>query len=66
MTGFLDFNAAAGMKTILLEEAYSVETDSPQGLFANHQILKRLGRKYRVVSGTRTKGGHEQSATIFD
>jgi hypothetical protein len=48
MAGFLDFNATAGIKTILLEEGRSVETDSPQGLFANHQILRRLGRKYRV------------------
>jgi len=53
MKGFLDFNGAAGIKTILLEEAYSVEgfrveTDSPQGLVANHQVLRRLGRNYRV------------------
>ena len=53
MKGFLDFNGVAGIKTILLEEAYSVEgfrveTDSPQGLVANHQVLRRLGRNYRV------------------
>jgi lysophospholipase L1-like esterase len=53
MKGFLDFNGAAGIKTILLEEAYSVEgfrveTDSPQGIVANHQVLRRLGRKYGV------------------
>jgi lysophospholipase L1-like esterase len=48
MTRFLDFTNAAGIKTILLEEANSVETDSPKGFFANHQILRRLGRKYRV------------------
>ncbi|HUK39597.1 MAG TPA: SGNH/GDSL hydrolase family protein [Candidatus Acidoferrales bacterium] len=48
MTGFLDFDKAAGIKTILLEEAYSGETDSPQGLSANHQVLRRLGRKYHV------------------
>jgi lysophospholipase L1-like esterase len=53
MTEFLDFNAAAGIRTILVEEAYSVEdfaveTDSPQDVLANHQVLRRLGRKYRV------------------
>jgi lysophospholipase L1-like esterase len=48
MTEFLDFNETAGIKTILLEEAYSTETDPPRGLFANHQVLRRLGRKYRV------------------
>jgi len=48
MTGFLDFNEAAGIKTILLEEGCSVETDLYQGIFANHQILRRLGRKYHV------------------
>jgi len=48
MTEFLDFNKAVGMQTILLEEANSLETDLRKGLLANHQVLRRLGRKYRV------------------
>ncbi len=48
MTGFLDFNAAAGIKTILLEEANSSEMAPGKNLFANHQVLRQLGEKYGV------------------
>jgi lysophospholipase L1-like esterase len=48
MAEFLDLNGAAGIKTILLEEAHSPDTASPKGFFANHQVLRRLGQKYRV------------------
>ena len=48
MTRFLDFNAAAGIKTILLEEANSSEMAPGKNLFANHRVLRQLGEKYDV------------------
>ena len=48
MTGFLDFNAAAGIKTILVEEANSSEMAPGKNLFANHRVLRQLGEKYGV------------------
>jgi len=48
MTGFLELNRAAGIQTILLQEANSPEMADHKRLLANHEVLRQLGEKYHV------------------